>query len=100
MTPRQLTFVLLIIDHKPCEFLMTERGKYHKQIRSESIDVYDVLVAFDVKCPAIQHAIKKLLMPGQRGEKTCFQDLGEAKASIDRAIELEAEQLLKTGTHD
>ena len=70
-------------------------SKYHKQIRSESIDVYDVLVAFDVKCPAIQHAIKKLLMPGQRGEKTYLQDLNEAKASIDRAIELQTDEAPK-----
>lgn len=67
---------------------MTEQSKYHKRIRSEIIDVYDILKAYNVTCPATAHAIKKLLMPGQRGDKTALQDLKEARASVDRAIEL------------
>ena len=56
-------------------------------------DVYDVLRAFEVACPATQHAIKKLLMAGKRGHKDTMQDLKEARASIDRAIEIvEAER--------
>ena len=54
-----------------------------------SIDVYDVLVAFEVTNPAIQHAIKKLLMPGRRGAKGVAQDLREARQSVFRAIEIE-----------
>jgi hypothetical protein len=54
-----------------------------------TVDVYDVLKAFDVRCPAIQHAIKKLLCAGIRGHKDRRQDLSEARASIGRAIELE-----------
>lgn len=68
-------------------------SKYHKQIRSESVDVYDVLVAFGVTNPAVQHAIKKLLAPGQRGYKDTIQDLTEARQSIDRAIEIQQEQI-------
>lgn len=41
-------------------------NKYQKTIRSETVDVYDVLTAYRVTCPALQHAIKKLLMPGLR----------------------------------
>ena len=52
------------------------------------VDVYDVLRAWDVHCPAIQHAIKKLLQPGQRGSKSAAQDLREAIGSIERAIQL------------
>jgi hypothetical protein len=53
------------------------------------IDVYDVLVAFEVTNPATAHAIKKLLMPGNRGYKDKIQDLNEAIVSINRAIEIE-----------
>lgn len=67
------------------------RNKYQRKIRKETIDVYDVLEAYTVFCSATQHAIKKLLMPGTRGHKTVLQDLEEAKASIERAIELEKE---------
>ena len=63
-------------------------SRYHKTIRTETVDVYDVLIAFGVTCPATQHAIKKLLMPGQRGAKTLVQDLEEAKQSIERAISI------------
>ena len=64
-------------------------SKYHRTIRSETVDVYDVLHAFNVTNPAIQHAVKKLLMPGSRGHKSKTQDLMEAAASVQRAIEIE-----------
>lgn len=64
-------------------------NKYAKAIRTELVDVYDILEAFNVYCPATQHAIKKLLMPGKRGNKGTLQDLMEARVSINRAIELE-----------
>lgn len=66
-------------------------SKYHKPIRGEVVDVYDVLMAFGVTNPATQHAIKKLLMPGQRGAKDTVQDLNEARQSIERAIQIEME---------
>jgi len=52
------------------------------------VDVYDILKAFNVTCPATQHAIKKLLMPGMRGHKDTTADLTEALVSIERAIEM------------
>lgn len=72
-------------------------NKYRKAIfdidvdvySSINVDVYEVLEAFQVQCPAVQHAIKKLLFPGARGSKSAIQDLEEARASIDRAIQLE-----------
>ena len=54
-----------------------------------AMDVYDVLNAFKVTNPASQHAIKKLLAPGQQGAKSKTQDLKEALESVKRAIELE-----------
>lgn len=63
-------------------------NKYSRKIYGVNVDVYDVLKAWDVTCPAIQHAIKKLLMPGQRGHKNKLNDLEEAHAAIKRAIEL------------
>jgi hypothetical protein len=54
----------------------------------KTIDVYDVLDLWGVTCPAIQHAIKKLLMPGQRGSKDEITDLEEAALAIERAIEM------------
>ena len=53
-----------------------------------SVDVYDVLRAFNVTDPAIQHAIKKLLCTGIRGHKDTRQDLEEAIQSIERALDV------------
>lgn len=64
-------------------------NKYVRTIQGVDIDIYDVLKAWEVTCPATQHAIKKLLMPGQRGHKSKANDLEEAHNAIQRAIELE-----------
>ena len=61
-------------------------------------DVYSVLVAFGVTCPARSHAIKKLLMPGQRGAKSEVQDLDEALVSVSRAIDMAHARLPDGGT--
>lgn len=53
------------------------------------VDVYAVLDAFIVTCPARQHAIKKLLCSGIRGKADTLQDLCEARDAIDRAIQME-----------
>ena len=76
-----------------------DRGsKYHRTIRQTlqgdthghaiTVDVYDVLQAFGVSCPALQHAVKKLLCAGLRGAKSAEQDIEEAANSCRRAIEL------------
>ena len=53
------------------------------------IDVYDVLEAFGVTCPAMAHAIKKALMPGKRGAKDFYKDANEVLESTGRSIELQ-----------
>ena len=71
---------------------MDTLSKYHREIKPNVyVDVYDVLLAFRVENPAVQHAIKKLLAPGTRGFKSTITDLEEAIISIERAIELENE---------
>lgn len=54
-----------------------------------TVDVYAVLIAFGVTCPARQHAIKKLLCAGIRDKGSAVQDLQEAKDAIDRCVQLE-----------
>lgn len=57
--------------------------------RKVPVDVYCVLAAFPTDNSAIDHAVKKQLAPGQRGQKSRLQDLKEARASLDRAIQME-----------
>lgn len=66
------------------------RSKYHREIKPGVwVDVYDVLAAWAVDNPALQHLIKKSLQPGERGHKTREQDLADIVASAKRAQELE-----------
>lgn len=68
---------------------MGKHSHYHKSVKGrETIDVYDVLDLFEVKSHAVGHAIKKLLMAGQRGAKDYRQDLSEAIDSITRQLEM------------
>mgnify|MGYP001768675252 CR=1 FL=1 len=68
---------------------MTHR-KYHREIKpGVFVDVYDVLQAWGVRNPALQHLIKKALQPGERGHKTLMEDMNDIIASANRAYDLE-----------
>jgi hypothetical protein len=53
------------------------------------VDVYMVCHAFGVKCQARGHAIKKLLLAGDRGAKSALQDLNEALDAVRGAIHIQ-----------
>lgn len=79
---------------KECTNFDSWKGKQNKYLREVQlidgkIDIYCVLEAFNVTCPARQHAIKKLLCAGIRGKGDTLQDLTESLSAIKRAIELE-----------
>lgn len=75
-------------DRCPCDEPATH-SKYHREVRPGVwIDVYDVLQAWSVKNPALQHLIKKALAPGERGHKTLNQDMDDIVVSAKRAKEL------------
>lgn len=63
-------------------------SEYTKTIHGVSVDVYDVLQAWGVSNPALQHLIKKALQCGQRGHKDNAQDLQDIIDSAIRAKEL------------
>ena len=70
-----------------------ETVKYNKYLHEIKpgifIDVYDVLMAWNVTNPALQHLIKKALQAGERGHKSREQDLQDIIDSAIRAKELE-----------
>lgn len=67
-----------------------QTGKYNRSCKGVTIDVYDVLQAFEVTNPALQYLVKKALCAGLRGHKDRQEDLNEILESAKRAIELEA----------
>lgn len=59
------------------------KSKYHRQIAPGVwVDVYDVLAAFEVTEPELQHLIKKALAAGKRGHKDYETDLQDIQKSI------------------
>lgn len=70
-----------------------ETVKYNKYLHEIKpgifVDVYDVLMAWNVTNPALQHLIKKALQAGERGHKSREQDLQDIIDSAIRAKELE-----------
>ena len=65
-------------------------NKYLHEIKpGVFVDVYDVLMAWNVTNPALQHLIKKALQAGGRGHKSREQDLQDIIDSAIRAKELE-----------
>lgn len=81
------------IDIKPKAINFNPSGsKYLRDIPclvEGKTDTYAVMDAFQVTCPARQHAIKKLLCSGIRGKGDVLQDLREAKDAITRAIQMQ-----------
>lgn len=66
-------------------------AKYFREIKctvNGKADVYAVIDAFGVTCPARQHAIKKLLCAGLRGKGDVMQDLVETADAVQRAIQM------------
>lgn len=66
--------------------------KYNKPITGidgvkTTVDVYRVLVAFNIVDPELQHSLKKLLNLGVRGKGDYTQDLDEAILSLQKMKE-------------
>jgi hypothetical protein len=65
------------------------RNKYSREIKKGVfVDVYDLLQAFEVSDPCLQHLIKKALAAGKRGHKDALTDYKDILASAKRALEL------------
>ena len=65
-------------------------NKYIRTVKGVQVDVYDLLLAFNVTNPALQHLVKKALCAGLRGHKDKAQDMAEILESAKRAVELES----------
>lgn len=70
----------------------TTHSHYKKDVSNlKIIDVYRTLELFEVKSHAVGHAIKKLLLAGERGAKDYEQDIQEAIDSLNRELQMQQE---------
>ena len=65
------------------------RSKYHIILKGVEFDIYDLIAAYKITNPALQHLFKKVAMCGQRGHKNAETDLQDIIDSAVRAKELE-----------
>lgn len=79
----------LITEHDGAKYLRTIYSPPGTNGGVARVDVYEVIYAFNVRCPARQQAIKKLLTAGERGKGDTMKDLIGARECIHRAIELQ-----------
>lgn len=74
------------------ESMSAKYPKYYKPVGDlKEVDVYAVHMLFEIDDPsgAIQHASKKLLLSGVRtGGKSAFDDVREARDTLNRWLEL------------
>lgn len=79
-----------------------KHSHYFKDVSHlKDIDVYRVLKLFNVTDPCVQHAVKKLLVAGGRGAgKGIERDLREAVDSINRALQMIAEDDVPGSSRD
>lgn len=70
-----------------------KHSHYYKDVsKLKHLDVYRVLELFNVADPCLQHAIKKLLVAGERGAgKNINRDVAEAIDSLNRFMQMRAE---------
>ncbi|SUA63240.1 Uncharacterised protein [Oligella urethralis] len=71
---------------------LKQYSKYFRDVSELTyMDVYSVCQVFGISDPsgAIQHAIKKLLLSGVRtGNKSHYQDIEEARDTLNRWLEM------------
>ena len=67
---------------------------YLKKFPFDEIDIYRILRLYEVTDPCVQHAVKKLLCAGKRGSKNFYQDVEEARKTLERFGELNIEEVI------
>lgn len=91
--PSVLKYVTCIQEKYPKEEKTTgDYQHYFKDVsKLKQIDIYRVLDLWEVQDPCIAHAVKKLLVAGNRGYKDTTKDIQEAIDSLNRWKEMQVE---------
>jgi hypothetical protein len=74
--------------------MATKDPKYYKRIPAgvSELDIYAVCKMFDVTDAALSHSLKKIMLPGTRtGGKSRYDDIKEARDTLNRWLELNKE---------
>ena len=65
---------------------------YKKDVKHlDYIDVYRIIELYELHDPCFQHALKKILVPGERGHKDLTKDINDIIDTMQRKLEMIAE---------
>ena len=67
---------------------MSEPSRYHRQFCGVTLDLYRVANLWGVKSHALFHAMKNIMMAGNRGAKDYKTDLREAIVAIEEELKI------------
>lgn len=70
-----------------------KHSHYFKKCPYHHIDIYRILLMYEVTDPCLAHAIKKLLVAGGRGAKNTHTDVQEAIDTLERWQDIQAENV-------
>ena len=69
-----------------------KHSHYKKDVRHlDYIDVYRIIDLYELHDPCFQHALKKILVPGARGHKDLINDINDIIDTMQRKLEMIAE---------
>ena len=69
-----------------------KHSHYKKDVRHlDYIDVYRIIELYELHDPCFQHALKKILVPGARGHKDLTKDINDIIDTMQRKLEMIAE---------
>lgn len=83
---------LLKDEPTPPAIMPRKHSHYFKPCPFDKVDIYRLLTMYEVTDPCIQHAVKKLLLAGDRGAKDEAKDVQEAIDTLLRWQEMRAEE--------
>lgn len=80
-------------EHAPDSVSSRKHAHYFKPCTFDQVDVYRMIVMFNVTDPCLQHALKKVLVAGGRGDKDIAKDVQEAIDTLERWKAMRAEEV-------
>ena len=91
-TPSDYDVIAEVTDDATSEPQQVEQSsqpsRYHRQFRGVTLDLYRVANLWGVKSHALFHAMKKIMMAGNRGAKDYETDLREAILAIQEELKI------------
>ena len=71
-----------------------KHGHYYKDVsKLDVMDVYRIIDLWEITDPCDQHALKKILCPGERGHKDIIQDTQDVIDTMQRKLEMFSENV-------